>query len=83
MSSYPPPPPPGPIQDVGRKIDEAMQALEAGIRQATAYVNTNVVPQVRSDSIDAMRTLADSLRGFADKLENQRSAATPNQDPKP
>jgi hypothetical protein len=69
------------VQDVGRKIDEAMQMLDTGIRQATAYVNDNVIPQVRADSIGAMRTLADSLRSFADKLE--KSAADPKQDPKP
>jgi hypothetical protein len=83
MSSYPPPPPPpGPVQDVGRKIDEAMKTIEAGIRQASAYVNDNVVPQVRSDSIVAMRTLADTLREFADRLDKQHAAAAQKQDPK-
>jgi hypothetical protein len=70
------------VQDVGRKIDEAMQTLEAGIRQATAYVNDNVIPQVRSDSIGAMRTLADTLRDFADRLDKQQTATAQKQDPK-
>jgi hypothetical protein len=40
-------------------------------------VNDAVIPQVRVESISALRTVADSLRKFADTLEK------PNKPPQP
>ncbi len=67
MSSYPPPPPPGP--NVGHRIDEAMELIEMELRHAIAYVNNAVVPQVRSESISAMRKISDKLRNLADRMD--------------
>jgi hypothetical protein len=39
------------------------------LRHAIAYVNDAVIPQVRSESIAAMRTLSDTLRNLADRFE--------------
>jgi hypothetical protein len=39
------------------------------LRHAAAYVNDAVIPQVRSESISAMRKAADALRNFADRLD--------------
>lgn len=71
MSSYPPPPPPGP-GGVGHRIEEAIELIEMEVRHAIAYVNDAVVPQVRSESIGAMRKLSDTLRNLADKMDQQR-----------
>ena len=68
MSTYPPPGP-----GVGRRIEEAMERLEVELRQAIAYVNDSVVPQVRQESISAMRTLAETLRKVADHIETKSS----------
>ena len=54
MSSYPPPPPP-PGPGVGHRIEEAMELIEMELRHAIEYVNDAVIPQVRSESIVAMR----------------------------
>lgn len=67
MSSYPPPPPPGP--SIGQRIDEAMELIEMELRHAVAYVNDAVVPQVRSESISAMRKISDKLRNLADRMD--------------
>jgi len=76
MGTYPPPgPPPG---GVGRRIEEAMELIEMELRHAAAYVNEAIVPQVRRESIVAMRNVADALRSFADKLDQQ-----PPQGPRP
>ncbi len=77
MSSYPPPPPPGP-GSVGQRIDEAIELIEMELRHAIAYVNDAVVPQVRGESINAMRKLSDTLRNLADKMDKR-----PNQPPGP
>jgi hypothetical protein len=66
MSSYPPPPP-GPT--VGNRLDEAIELIEMELRHAIGYVNDAVVPQVRSESITAMRKISDKLRNLADRMD--------------
>ncbi len=58
------------------------------LRHAIAYVNDAVIPQVRKESISAMRTAADSLRNLADRFEqtsrpaaNQTESRSPHNDP--
>lgn len=71
------PPPPGPPPGgVGQRIEEAVELIEMELRHAIAYVNDAVIPQVRRESISAMRTVADTLRNLADRFENS------NQPPK-
>ncbi|MGD0912102.1 MAG: hypothetical protein ABR928_09405 [Terracidiphilus sp.] len=76
MGSYPPPPP-GP--GVGQRIEEAIELIEMELRHAVAYVNDAVVPQVRQESIRAMRNLSETLRGLADKMDKHAGGA---KDPK-
>jgi predicted transcriptional regulator len=64
---------------VGRRIEEAIELIELELRHAAAYVNDAVIPQVRTESISALRTVADSLRKFADQLDER----TPKQPPQP
>lgn len=71
MSSNPPPPGMGP-GGVGRRIEEAIELIEMELRHAIAYVNDAVVPQVRSESISAMRKLSDTLRTLADRMDQPR-----------
>lgn len=78
MSAYPP------SGGIGRSIEEAMERIEFELRQAAAYVNDAVVPQVRRESISAMRTMADKLRNLADRFDSQNSAAgAPSNPPNP
>jgi hypothetical protein len=56
---------------VGRRIEEAIELIEMEVRHAAAYVNDAVIPQVRAESISALRNVANSLRNFADKLDRQ------------
>lgn len=78
MSTYPPP---GPgASGVGRRIEEAIELIEMELRHAVAYVNDAVIPQVRSESISAMRNLADTLRNLADRFE--RSSNPASKDPR-
>ena len=67
MSGYPPPPP-GPV-GVGHRLEEAMELIEMELRHAIGYVNDAVIPQVRSESITAMRKVSDTLRSLADRME--------------
>jgi len=70
MSTYPPPgPPPG---GLGSRIDEAIELIEMELRHAAAYINDAVIPQVRSESITAMRSVADTLHRLADKFDQPK-----------
>jgi hypothetical protein len=48
-----------------------MELIQMELRHAVGYVNDAVVPQVRRESIAAMRSVADTLRNLADRLEQQ------------
>jgi hypothetical protein len=77
MSSYPPPPPNYPPPGgVGQRIEEAIELIEMEIRHAAAYINAAVIPEVRRESISALRNISNTLQGFADKLD-QKSPPPP------
>ena len=67
-TNYPPGPGPG---SVGQRIDEAIELIEMELRHAVTYVNDAVIPQVRRESINAMRVAADTLHNLADRFERQ------------
>lgn len=74
MNTYPPP---GPgAGGVGQRIEEAMELIEMEMRHAIAYVNDAVVPQVRKESITAMRKMSETLRNLADRIEQQKGPRT-------
>jgi hypothetical protein len=68
VSSYPPPPGPG----VGQRIEEAVELIEMELRHAVRYVNDAMIPQVRSESITAMRKLSDTLKNLADRMDQAK-----------
>jgi len=78
VSSYPPPRPGA--GSVGQRIDEAIELIEMELRHAVAYVNDAVVPQVRGESISALRKLSDTLRNLADRMDK---AHNPPRNPPP
>ena len=52
------------------------------LKHAVAYVNDAVVPQVRKESISAMRTLADTLQKLADRVEQGTYTSQRPKDPR-
>jgi hypothetical protein len=79
MSSYPPPPPPP--YGVGQRIEEAIELIEMEIRHAAAYINAAVIPEVRRESISALRNISNTLRSFADRLDHQPPQPPPPSPP--
>ena len=77
MSTDPPPgsapgSAPGSGPGIGSRIEEAVELIEMELRHAIAYVNDAVIPQVRKESITAMRSLSDTLRNLADRIERHQ-----------
>jgi hypothetical protein len=58
---------------VGRRIEEAVELIEMELRHTIAYVNDAVIPQVRRESISAMRTVAETLRNLADRIDQSHN----------
>jgi hypothetical protein len=56
---------------VGHRLEEAMELIEMELRHAVAYVNDAVIPQVRVESIAAMRKVSDTLKSLADRMEQK------------
>jgi len=52
------------------------------LRHAVTYVNDAVVPQVRKESISAMRSLAETLKNLADRVERGAPVSGQPKDPR-
>jgi len=57
---------------VGQRIEEAVERIEMELRHAIGYVNDAVIPQVRSESITAMRKVAEKLKELADRMDQPK-----------
>jgi hypothetical protein len=60
---------------IGQRLDEAIELIQMELRHAVAYVNDAVIPQVRRESIQGLRTAAETLRNLADRFEQRNNAA--------
>ncbi len=64
------------FEDFGRKIDErlsdAIPRVEEEVKKVIAYLNDEVVPQIRQDSSGALRVAAEHLVRLAEHLDNKK-----------
>jgi len=75
MGTYPPT---GPgAGGIGQRIEEAIELIEMELRHTVAYVNDAVIPQVRTESISALRKVADTLRNLADRFDQPQGPKDP------
>jgi len=84
MNSYPPPG--SGAGGVGRRIEDAVELIEMELRHTIAFVNSAVVPQVRRESISALRNMSETLRNLADRFEKSAGQvpnppSNPDKDP--
>jgi hypothetical protein len=67
---------PGPgSADPGSRLEEAIERMEMELRLVIAHVNDTLIPQVRQESISAMRSVAGTLSRLADRFEQQKPRA--------
>jgi hypothetical protein len=64
------------FEEFGRKIDErfaeGVPRVEEEVKKVIAYMNDEVVPQVRQNSSQALRIAAEHLARLADHLDKKR-----------
>lgn len=66
---------PGWQQQMEREIREATSSAEQHLGRAIAYVNDQVVPEVRRSGFEALRTAAVELRRLASRLEEHANSS--------
>lgn len=68
----------GTFEGFGRKVDarvgDVAPRVEEEVRRVIAYLNDQVVPQVRRNSSTALRAAADQLSKLAEHLDENRAA---------
>ena len=55
-----------------RKLDEAASKIEQEIKGVLQHLNDHVVPKVRSEGTQALRSAADQLRKLADRMDDTK-----------
>lgn len=67
----------GKFANMGRKVDEhfggAGDRIEEDVKRVIAYLNDQVVPEVRQNGSKALRIAAGQLSRLADHLDRTRS----------
>jgi hypothetical protein len=61
-----------PSGGAARRIEEAIELIEMELRHTIAYVNDAVIPQVRAESISALRTASEKLKDLADRFDKAK-----------
>ena len=52
-----------------RKFDEATAKIEQEIKGVVQHLNDHVVPKIRTEGTQALRTLAQELQKLADRMD--------------
>jgi regulator of sigma D len=67
----------GRFEGFGKKVDErlnqALPRIEEEVKKVIAYLNDQVVPQLRQGSAQALHTASDQLRKLAEQLDDRHS----------
>ena len=61
---------PSQFDDTRRKLDDAAGKIETEIKGLIQHLNDNVVPKIRSEGTQALRSVAQELRKLADRMEH-------------
>jgi hypothetical protein len=69
MNAYAPPH--NPQDSFSRRLEEMMASLEVEVRHAVAYVDAEIVPQVRREAGILARVLSGHLDRLAERLHPQ------------
>ena len=58
-----------------QQLREAALRVEEDLRRVVAYINDQVVPDIRRDGSQALRAAAEQLQQLAQRMDDRRAAA--------
>ena len=61
---------PSQFDDTKRKLDDTAGKIETEIKGLIQHLNDHVVPKIRSEGTQALRSVAQELRKLADRMEH-------------
>jgi uncharacterized protein involved in exopolysaccharide biosynthesis len=62
------------FQDAGRKVDETTRRMEDELQQFIKYLNNDVVPKIRTQGSQALRSAAQQLARLADSMDDRKKS---------
>ena len=66
-----------------QQLREAALRVEEDLRRVVAYINDQVVPDIRRDGSRALRAAAEQLQQLAQRIDDRRAAAHGEGQPAP
>ena len=67
---------PSEFDQTKRKLDEAASKIEQELRNVIRHLNDQVVPKMRTEGTQALRSVAQELQRLADRLDNSKKSAS-------
>ena len=67
---------PSDFDQTRRKLDEAASKIEQELRNVIRHLNDQVVPKMRTEGTQALRSVAQELQKLADRLDNSKKSAS-------
>jgi hypothetical protein len=67
---------PSNFDDTKRKLDEAATNVEREIKGVIQHLNDHVVPKLRTEGTQALRSIAQELQKLADKMDDSKKTAS-------
>jgi prophage antirepressor-like protein len=58
-----------------QQIRDAARHVEEDVRRVVTYINDEVVPEIRQNGSQALRTAAEQLQKLAQRMDERRDAA--------
>jgi hypothetical protein len=59
-------------RNVSEAFEQATRELEAAVKRAVEYIETNIVPKARRDGEKVLRRLSEELSRWADRLHDDK-----------
>jgi len=59
--------------DEASRLEQAAREVEAEVKRAVEYIETNIVPKARRDGEKVLRRLSEELRRWADRLHEDEA----------
>ena len=66
---------PSDFEQAKRKVDEAASKIEQELRKVIRTLNDEVVPKMRTEGTQALRSVAQELQKLADRLDDSKKSA--------